>query len=294
MDEPLLELDLAPDEFEEFEFDVDAEGTIASNDEWAFKKADRLVNNLPRPIGRGDRRTEGEVFDKKTLMTLHKFLAGGVLRSLDFPVSTGKEANVFRGTTPAGHFVAVKIFRTNTATFKHVLKYIQGDDRFQGVAGDKRTLTYAWAQKEFRNLHRCREAGVSVPEPIKVLNNVLIMEYLGTEEGNWPKLKELGRLEKPELFYKSITKDFVDIANKAGLVHGDCSEYNILVENSNEKEKKQVARIIDVGQGVLRNHPMSVEFLRRDIKNITSYFRRQGLKVTEDELLQRINMEAFQ
>lgn len=293
MDEPLLELDLAPDEYDELEWDIDAEGTIASNDEWAFKKADRLVNNLPRNVGKGDRRTEGEVFDKKTLMTLHKFLSGGVLRSLDFPVSTGKEANVFRGTTPAGHFVAVKIFRTNTATFKHVLKYIQGDDRFQGVSKDKRTLTYAWAQKEFRNLHRCREAGVSVPEPLKVLNNVLIMEFLGEEQHAWPKLKELGRLENAEKFYKSITQDFVDITNKAGLVHGDCSEYNILVENVGHK-KKETARIIDVGQGVLRNHPMSVEFLQRDIKNITSYFRRQGLKVTENELLQRIDMEPFQ
>jgi RIO kinase 1 len=293
MDEPLLELDLAPDEYDELEWDIDAEGAIASNDEWAFKKADRLVNNLPRPVGRGDRRTEGEVFDKKTLMTLHKFLSSGVLRSLDFPVSTGKEANVFRGTTPAGHFVAVKIFRTNTATFKHVLKYIQGDDRFQGISKDKRTLTYAWAQKEFRNLHRCRDAGVSVPEPIKVLNNVLVMEYLGTEEGTWPKLKEMKRLDNPEKMYKIITQDYVDITNKAGLVHGDCSEYNILVAEPGSK-KNEVPRVIDVGQGVLRNHPMSVEFMRRDIKNITSFFKRQGLKVTDDELLQRIDMEPFQ
>lgn len=287
--EPLLAwpvdgVDVAPE-------DPDDVQSVASNDEWAFRMADRMVATLPQKEGK-DRRTEGEVFDHQTLLTLHKFLSSGVLKSLDFPISTGKEANVFRGTTPMGGLVAVKIFRTNTATFKHVLKYIQGDERFAGISGDKRTLVHAWAQKEFRNLHRMRDAGVDVPEPIQVRHNVLVMEYIGTEEGPCPTLKELGRIDKAKSWYAKLSKDIIAIVDKAGLVHADLSEFNILIQDAGTRKARP--RIIDVGQGVLRNHPMSMEFLTRDIKNFTAYFKRQQLKVTEQDLMQRLNLEAFE
>lgn len=277
----------------EEELDNDLEmHALASNDQWAFERADQLLRGLPNREGQADRRTEGEVFDRTTLLTLHKLLRSGVLSSLDFPVSTGKEANVFRGTTPMGGLVAVKIFRTNTSTFKHVLQYIQGDERFEGISGDKRHLVAAWTQKEFRNLTRMREAKVSVPEPIHVSNNVLLMEYIGVEDGPWPRLKELGRLPNPKVFYDSITEDYVKMVNDSGVVHADFSEFNILVEDPEGKSPR--CRVIDVGQGVLRSHPMSLEFLYRDVRNITNFFRRQRLQVTEQDLLARLDLEAFE
>jgi RIO kinase 1 len=261
----------------------DDEHFIASNDEWAFRRADRLVSRIPGREGK-DRRTEGEVFDRQSLLTLHKMLVHGVIKSLDFPVSTGKEANVFRGTTPQGAFVAVKIYRVNTATFKHVLQYIQGDERFANVTGDRRELVSAWAQKEFRNLHRLREAGVSVPEPIRVLNNVLVTEYIGKAEGPFPMLKDMGRLADPQRMWTAILHDIVTMVQDAQIVHADLSEYNVLVDHADEPDRMR-PRIIDVGQAVLANHPMAREFLERDARNITSYFRRQGLKVTAEEVL---------
>ncbi len=278
--EPLLEWD-EPEELEQ----------VASNDEWVFQQADRMVKKLKGREGK-DRRTEGEVFDHQTLMTLLKFLSSGVLKSLDFPISTGKEANVFRGTTPAGTHVAVKIYRTNTATFKHVLQYIQGDDRFQGVTGDKRSLVHAWAQKEYRNLLRMRDAGVDVPEPIKVLQNVLITEYIGLPEGPWPQLKDIGRLDKKqaEAFWKKIQDDYVTIYNKSKLVHADISEYNILVQGAGTKDER--VRIIDVGQAVLTNHPMAWEFLARDITNLANYFRRMRIDVDEAAFKARLEIPA--
>lgn len=279
-DEPLLS----------FEDEESLDETVSSNDEWAFQQADRMLKKVKGRIGK-DRRTEGEVFDHQTLMTLHKLFTGDVLKSLDFPVSTGKEANVFRGTTPMGGHVAVKIYRTNTATFKHVLQYIQGDDRFQGVTGDKRSLTHAWAQKEFRNLHRMRDAGVDVPEPIKVLNNVLVTEYIGIDEGPWTTLKGMGRIDPKmaERFWKKLTADYALIHNKADLVHADLSEYNILVVDA-DKPKKAMPRIIDVGQAVPRKHPMAWEFRDRDVKNLTAYFRRMRVKADESTLKQQLEV----
>ncbi len=270
--------------------DPDDVDVYASNDEWAFRRADQLRNRLAGRIG-VDRRTEGEVFDAPTLMALHKMLSGGVLKSLDWPLSTGKEANVFRGTTPTGGLVAVKIYRINTATFKHVLKYIQGDDRFEGVSGDKRSLVYAWAQKEFRNLSRLYAAGVSVPEPIHVLKNVLVTEFIGIEEGAWPQLRDIGRLEGlAEPFWDALAKDYATSYNDAGLVHADFSEYNVLVEYPDDPDRAR-PRVIDVGQAVLKNHPMAQEFLDRDARNLVRFFRRHRLRVTEQDLMSRLRFE---
>lgn len=271
MPDPLLAVD---DDFEPEPWDDDP---IADKDEWVFRKADRLVGLLPRAQGK-DQRTEGEVFDRQTLMVLHRFLSHGVLRSLDFPISTGKEANVFRGTTPQGGLVAVKMYRVNTATFKHVLQYIQGDERFVGVGGDKRSLVHAWCQKEYRNLLRMREAGCRVPEPVRHLQNVLVTEFLGTEAGAWPKLREVGRLENPQGAFDAIWQDYLLAYQEAELIHADLSEFNILVEGTDQAEGAWRPRIIDVGQAVLRNHPMATEYLQRDIHNLCTWARRQGLR----------------
>ncbi|MFA5943649.1 MAG: serine protein kinase RIO [Candidatus Thermoplasmatota archaeon] len=273
--------------------DTDADSgmqSVASNDEWAFRRADRLQGLLPDHRGDANRKTEGEVFDRQTLMVLHKFLTHGVLRSLDFPISTGKEANVFRGTTPGGGLVAVKIFRVNTSTFKHVLQYIQGDERFEGVTGDKRSLVHAWTQKEFRNLVRMSEAKVAVPEPLKALQNVLVMEYLGIKEGPWPSLKDAA-VEDYERLWTQLADDYVKMYNEAELVHADLSEYNVLVEGAGGPEDKKRARIIDVGQAVLKNHPMAHEFLARDLKNLTAFFKRKGVDAEPAHIMSRLKHE---
>lgn len=270
---------------------VDKLDTVASNDEWAFRRADRLEERMPdkrRP--EGDRKTEGEVFDRSTLLVLHKMLLHGVLKSLDFPVSTGKEANVFRGTTPRGGYVAVKIYRVNTSTFKHVLQYIQGDERFEGAGGDKRSLVSAWCQKEHRNLVRLREAGVPVPEPIKALGNVLVTEYLGVKEGPWPTLKE-ARIDDAKRLWDQVSEDYVKAYNLADLVHADLSEYNVLLEGAGGPVEKQRARIIDVGQAVLKTHPMAQEFLDRDLRNITAFFRRKGVRCEPQDIKSRLKHE---
>lgn len=264
--------------------------SVASNDEWAFRRADRLQGMLPDHRGDANRKTEGEVFDRQTLMVLHKFLTHGVLRSLDFPVSTGKEANVFRGTTPGGGLVAVKIFRVNTSTFKHVLQYIQGDERFEGITGDKRSLVHAWTQKEFRNLVRLREANVAVPEPIKALQNVLVMEYLGVKEGPWPSLRE-AHIDEYERLWEQLAGDYVKAYNTAELVHADLSEYNVLLGGAGGPDDQTRARIIDVGQAVLKNHPMAHEFLARDLKNLTSFFKRKGVRAEPAAIMSRLKHE---
>ncbi len=267
--------------------DIDDLVQIASNDEWAFRRADHLVAQLPAKTKDTDRRTEAEVFDRPTLLTLHKMLVHGMLRSVDFPISTGKEANVFRATTPGGGFLAIKIYRINTASFKHVLQYIQGDERFQGVSSDKRGLVFAWCQKEYRNLLRLREAGVAVPEPVKASSNVLVVEYLGKPEGPWPQLRLVEPTDATRLWEQAVS-DYVKAYNLADLIHGDWSEYNVLVENADGPEATWRLRMIDVGQAVIKNHPMAYEFVQRDIKNMVRVFRKFGVDAKPEAITSQL------
>ncbi|HET6399671.1 MAG TPA: RIO1 family regulatory kinase/ATPase, partial [Candidatus Thermoplasmatota archaeon] len=179
---------------------------FASNDEWAFRQADRQSARLRTRTHDKDDRTEGGAFDARTMQVLHKMLIHGVIKSVDLPIAEGKEASVFRATTPRGGYLAIKIFRVNTATFHNFLQYIQGDERFEGITGDRRTMMKAWTHKEFRNLRRLRDVGVSVPEPIKAVENVLLMEYLGKKEGPWPQVRE-ARMLDPEACYRALVED---------------------------------------------------------------------------------------
>ena len=139
-----------------------------SSDKFLDKKElKRLDQELQKMISRvgTDRKTQDEVFDKSTLHALEKLISDRVIDILDFPISTGKEGNVFRGVTPDKKLVALKIYRTNTATFKHISEYIIGDPRFNSIGKSKRALIFAWTKKEFKNLERLARINVEAPKP---------------------------------------------------------------------------------------------------------------------------------
>jgi len=248
-------------------------------DEKSLKKLDRELQALISVTG-SDRKTQDEVFDKTTLLTLEKFISGGIIDMLDFPISTGKEGNVFRGVTPDKKFVAVKIYRTSTATFKHISRYIIGDPRFISMKNNKRGIIYTWTKKEFKNLERLQKANVLSPKPIVCKNNVLIMEYIGDSTSSAPLLKDT-KIEKPKEIFDTIIDYMSKMYKKAKLVHGDISAYNVLMH-------KNKPYLIDLGQGVLLEHPNSDEFLRRDISNIVNYFKKFGIRADENKIYNTI------
>ncbi|HDQ16024.1 MAG TPA: serine protein kinase RIO, partial [Bacteroidetes bacterium] len=155
-----------------------------------LKKLDKKLENVIGRIGL-DRKTEAEVFDKSTLFTLEKLISDHVIDIIDFPISTGKEGNVFRAVTPKKKLVAVKIFRTSTSTFKHITEYIFGDPRFKSFHKTRRDIVYVWTKKEFRNLELLEKIGVRAPKPITFTNNVLLMTYIGEKRKPAPMLKDV-------------------------------------------------------------------------------------------------------
>jgi len=229
-----------------------------------------------------ERATLEEVFDQATLMVIYGFLNSGVLYEVHGVVNAGKEARVYWGKNQEGKELAVKIYLTASAEFKKgMLKYIEGDYRFKGVKRDTRSLIFAWAQKEFRNLEQASRAQVPVPKPVAVKNNVLVMEFIGQDGVSAPSLKEQ-LPSNPEKVYNTLLTYLERLYRKAELVHGDLSEYNIMMWKGHPV-------IFDVSQAVPTSHPMAEFFLRRDLANVHRFFSRLGVKVfSVDEVYKQV------
>ncbi len=219
-----------------------------------------------------------EVFDRSTLMTIYHLMNKGIIDEIHGSVKAGKESKLYWGKDKNGTSLAIKIFLTVSAEFKKgMLVYIQGDPRFTRVRRDTRSLIYLWAQKEFKNLHTAFAAGVNVPKPIAVRRNVLVMEFIGENGTSAPLLREIP-LKNPDKTYRQILANVKRLYRKAGLVHADLSEYNIMIWKG-----KPV--LFDVSQAVSREHPMASKFLRRDLGNISHYFKRLDVEVLPAEEL---------
>ena len=279
VDEELVDDEL----MEEDSMEVESDGGVMDENP-RVAKADAEVQKLisqKRIKDSDDRKVSSEIFDKATLQVLYKLANQGYLDVLNGAISTGKEANVLKGIKEDGSIVAVKIYRIATSDFKKMQYYIAGDPRFNVRSSNKRQLINNWVNKEFRNLTRLKDAGVNVPEAITSLNNVLIIEFIGDEEGNpAPTVKNLPP-EDPIDFYEKLVDQMDRFINKANLIHGDLSSYNIL--NFDEEPV-----IIDVSQSVVKDHIIAGELLERDIKNISFEFSKMGVDTSIEDLTNRL------
>ncbi len=227
-----------------------------------------------------------EVFDKTTKETLSYLHRRGKLKALFGVVSTGKEANVFAGVDAEGNRVAVKIYRTYTTEFRRIWEYLAADPRVGYLPKDMRKLVFVWTRREFKNLQRAIKYAVRAPEPLTFNNNVLVMEFIG-DDAPAPRLKDVEReleVRDFEELYDFTIGVIERLWKRGDMVHGDLSEYNILLWD--------VPVVIDWSQATVRRNRMSVELLERDLRNVITYFSRKGVPVEDyneklRELLER-------
>ena len=220
-------------------------------------------------------KTYDEVFDHQNLLNIYKLMRKGAIETLECPISTGKEANVYRAKTSSGD-AAVKIFRTSTATFKAFLEYIDGDPRFKKIDRSRRGLIYTWSLKEHMNLKAMYKAGIRVPKPRAQFRNILVMDYISYEGSPAPQIRviEAGEAEWRDI-WEGILSMVRTMVEKCRLVHSDLSEYNVLYDGE--------PVIIDVGQTLNLHHPRAKELLERDLGVISSFFRKKGVSTASEE-----------
>ncbi|MCS7117563.1 MAG: serine protein kinase RIO [Thaumarchaeota archaeon] len=221
-----------------------------------------------------------EVFDTQTLMTIYKLMTSGLIEDFYGVVNAGKESRIYHARSRAGEELAVKIYLVNNREFRRRTEYLAMDSRIGRVGGSVRRIIYAWARREFLNLQQAHESGVRCPKPFVVRSNVLVMGFLGKDGVRYPLLRELDLgTEELESVYEEVLRNLRALYQKAGLVHGDLSEYNVMLASPEE------VYFIDLSQSVLRDHPLAGRLLMRDIRNVNRYFSGRGAKVIEDEEL---------
>jgi RIO kinase 1 len=215
------------------------------------------------------------VFDEFTLKTLFKLSSRGHFDELLSPLRIGKESNVFLADKKED-IVIVKIYRLQSCNFNRMYMYIKSDPRFQNLKKQRRLIIFKWVQREFANLTIAKK--ITVPKPMAFLNNVIIMESIG---GNKPAPQLKDKLPKnPKKFADEIIKSVKKLYD-SGLVHADLSEFNIL--NHNEKPY-----LIDFSQATTTKDSESMEYLERDLKNLSNFFKKLNVDLDIAEIKKEI------
>ncbi|KAL1921100.1 uncharacterized protein VTP21DRAFT_11735 [Calcarisporiella thermophila] len=246
--------------------------SVASDIRVGTKKA---LGDKQRNTDKSDRATTEQVLDPRTRIILFKMLNRNIVYEINGCISTGKEANVYHAVTEDNQHRAIKVYKTSILTFKDRDRYVTGEFRFRhGYSRhNPRKMVKVWAEKEMRNLKRLHQAGIPCPEPLLLKMHVLLMGFLGDKNGvAYPRLKD-AQIE-PSRFpalYRQLVMNVRRMYQVCRLVHADLSEYNLLYHS-------RTLYIIDVSQSVEHDHPHALEFLRKDLDNVTEFFRKRGVK----------------
>ncbi|MEM3844192.1 MAG: RIO1 family regulatory kinase/ATPase [Candidatus Parvarchaeota archaeon] len=219
-----------------------------------------------------------KVFDSKSLEALNKLEGDGYISNLTGPLSTGKESYVFKSRDSQNREVAVKIHRHDIKSFKKIPSYLVLRGSKSG--GFLRRINL-WTRYEFNFLSKAFNIGINVPEPYRVYENILVMQFLG--EGDTPAKLAIKTTDfDKERWYGEIVDSIIKMG-KAGFMHGDLSPYNIM--NFNDRPY-----LIDFSQA-LKLSQATLEYLKRDIDNVNRWFAKMGLDDISDSenIIGRIN-----
>ena len=207
-------------------------------------------------------------------------------------ISTGKEANVYlasgsmdinkrepfppdeQGNIPVKEY-AVKVFKTSILVFKDRERYVSGEFRFRNghCKGNPRKMVALWAEKEVRNLKRLAltEGLIKAPIPHFLKNNIIVMDFLGENGVPAPRLRD-AQIDDWRVVYDQTILMIRRLYQRCHLIHADLSEYNLLYFQGE-------IWMIDVSQSVEHDHPMALDFLRRDCSIMSDFFERKKINV---------------
>ncbi len=209
---------------------------------------------------------------KRLVPLLEDGLIDGVVRQL----MSGKEATVF--VVICGEDIrCAKVYKeANQRSFRQAVDYTenrktknsrQARAMAKGSKFGRQMQEEAWQSAEVDALYRLAGAGVRVPTPYNFHEGVLLMELVTDADGNAaPRLNDVSFSEAEALIHhRSLIQEVVRMLC-AGVIHGDLSEFNILVAADGPV-------IIDLPQAVDaagNNHAQTM--LTRDVNNLRTYF----------------------
>ena len=212
----------------------------------------------------------------KTPKRLAAMVEEGLVDEVIGQLMSGKEATVY--VVRCGeHLRCAKVYKeANQRSFRNNATYQEGrkvKNSRQARAMEKgsrygrKMQEEVWQSAEVDALYRLAAAGVRVPQPHICFEGVLLMDLVLDADGHpAPRLNDVEMSEELALEYHAMLVNQVVRMLCAGLIHGDLSEYNILVAESGPV-------IIDLPQAIdAAGNSNAAEMLKRDVANLRSYF----------------------
>ncbi len=207
---------------------------------------------------------------------IQPLIEDGVIDEVLRQLMSGKEASVY--VVRCGQEIrCAKVYKDAVKrSFKKASQYQEGrkvrNSRRARAMGKRSKFgreqqEEAWQNAEVDALYRLAAAGVRVPQPFGCFEGVLLMELVTTEDGEVaPRLNDVSMSTEQAIEDHSVMMHYVQLMLCSGIVHGDLSEFNVLVDDYGPV-------IIDLPQAVdaaANNH--AERMLTRDVDKITEYY----------------------
>lgn len=214
----------------------------------------------------------------KTPKRLQALVEDGLVDEVVRQLMSGKEATVY--VVRCGDEIrCAKVYKeANKRSFRQSTDYTEGRKvknsrraraMEKGSSYGRKAQEEAWQNAEVDALYRLAAAGVRVPKPYNFHEGVLLMELLTDSEGNAaPRLNDLVLTAEVAREYHRILITQVVRMLCAGIIHGDLSEFNVLVDSAGPV-------IIDLPQAIdAAANNQARQMLLRDVQNLAAYFGR--------------------
>lgn len=194
-------------------------------------------------------------------LALNVLVKRGTVEALGRPLGIGKESDVYDARGGKGSSIALKFHRLGRVSFRQTR-------RARGYVADRAHTSWLYqarmaATREFAAMNRAHRVGVPVPRPVGHNRHLVAMAlFKGTELTRTT-------LDEPAKTLRSILVRLKRLLRDARLVHGDLSEYNILISESGQFV------FIDWPQSVSADDPRADHLLTRDVSNILRFFAKR-------------------
>ena len=227
----------------------------------------------------------------KTPTRLIPLLQADLIDDVVGQLQSGKEAEVYL-VRAEGVIRCAKVYKeANHRTFKQKTQYTEGrkirnSRKARAMEGNskygRKEREFEWQNTEVDTLYLLAAAGVQVPQPLAFYEGVLLLEMVADRDGNpAPRLSDVSLTsEQSRAFFQVVIRQAVRMLC-AGIVHGDLSEFNILLSHKG-------LVIIDLPQAVQATANNAFSIFERDLLQLAAFFGRAAPEIKKTNYAKEI------